>query len=87
MYTLLNNTEASTFDLFLAGKRVASLHYTFDSFENEFHFFYCESIEEKDTDKHRQELMTRAIAEARRRWLRVNVTCPIGLAYMELGAS
>lgn len=28
MYTLLNNSEASKFDLYLPGKLVASLHYT-----------------------------------------------------------
>ena len=43
MYTLLNNQEASKFDLYLPGKLVASLHYTID--EKEVMFIYCEAIE------------------------------------------
>lgn len=86
MYTLLNNTDDSRFDLHLAGKLVASLHYTFDSFENEFHFIHCESLESDDDDNHCSELVKRAIATARKNWLKVHVTCPIALKHMDLGA-
>lgn len=34
MYTLLNNQEATKFDLYLPGKLVASLHYQLDEEED-----------------------------------------------------
>ncbi|KHS54193.1 hypothetical protein [Brevibacterium linens] len=82
MYTMLNNQEASKFDLYLPGKLVASLHYKIDDDADEVMFVYCEAIDATDPDTHCRELMKRALEDARGRMLTVNVTCPIALKYM-----
>jgi len=87
VYTMLNNQEQSKFDLYLPGKLVASLHYKIDDEDNEVMFVYCEAIEDTDKDAHCQEIMKRALEDARGRWLKVNVTCPIALKYMEQNAA
>ena len=81
MYTLLNNQEASKFDLYLPGKLVASLHYTIN--EKEVMFIYCEAIETLESAQHCKELMTRSLKDVRNRHMRVTVTCPIALKYLE----
>ncbi|MCU4297613.1 hypothetical protein D3I60_11060 [Brevibacterium permense] len=87
MYTMLNNQEASKFDLYLPGRLVASLHYKIDDEANDVMFVYCEAIEDIDKDVHCQEIMKRALEDARGRWLKVTVTCPIALKYMEKNAA
>lgn len=81
MYTLLNNQEASKFDLYLPGKLVASLHYTID--EEEVMFIYCEAIETLEAARHCRELMTRSLKDVRNRHMRVTVTCPIALKFLD----
>lgn len=81
MYTLLNNQEASKFDLYLPGKLVASLHYTID--EKEVMFIYCEAIETLDAAHHCKELMTRSLKDVRNRHMKVTVTCPIALKFLD----
>ena len=83
MYTMLNNQEASKFDLYLPGRLVASLHYNIVDEANEVMFIYCEAIDDTDPDTHCRELMKQALEDARGRMLTVNVTCPIALKYME----
>lgn len=85
MYTLLNNQEATKFDLYLPGKLVASLHYQLD--EEDVMFVYCEAVDKSDVDVHCRELMKRALEDVRARRLQVNVTCPIALKYLEENAS
>lgn len=80
MYTLLNNQEASKFDLYLPGKLVASLHYTID--EKEVMFIYCEAIEALEAARHCKELMTRSLKDVRNRHMKVTVTCPIALKFL-----
>lgn len=82
MYTMLDNQNASKFNLYLPGRLVASLHYKVDEDANEVDFVYCEVIDATDPDAHGRELMKRALEEARSKWLTVAVTCPIGLKYM-----
>lgn len=81
MYTLLNNQEASKFDLYLPGKLVASLHYTID--EKEVMFIYCEAIETLDAARHCKELMTRSLKDVRGRHMKITVTCPIALKFLD----
>lgn len=81
MYTLLNNSEASKFDLYLPGKLVASLHYTISS--DEIMFVYCEAIEPIDSEKHCRELMARALEDTLNRRLPITVTCPIARQHMD----
>ena len=81
MYTLLNNQEASKFDLYLPGKLVASLHYTID--EKEVMFIYCEAIETLEAARHCKELMTRSLKNVRNRHMKVIVTCPIALKFLD----
>lgn len=79
MYTLLNNSESSKFDLYLPGRLVASLHYKMQTEDNEVLFIYCEAIGTSDADRHRRELMKRALEDVRNRRMRVTITCPIAL--------
>lgn len=81
MYTLLNNQEASKFDLYLPGKLVASLHYTI--VEKEVMFIYCEAIETLEAAHHCRELMTRSLKDVRNRHMKVTVTCPIALKFLD----
>lgn len=81
MYTLLNNQDASKFDLYLPGKLVASLHYTID--EKEVMFIYCEAIETLEADHHCKELMTRSLKDVRNRHMKVIVSCPIALKFLD----
>lgn len=81
MYTLLNNQESSKFDLYLPGKLVASLHYTID--EKEVMFIYCEAIETLEADQHCRELMSRSLKDVRNRHMKVTVTCPIALKFLD----
>ena len=87
MYKMQNNKSASKYDIFFQSILVASLHYEFDAFENEVTFHHCEPIEDLAADAHCRELMKRAIKDVRKRWLRVNITCPIALKYLEKDAS
>lgn len=80
MYTLLNNQEASKYDLYLPGKLVAALHYKLEADKNEVMFIYCEAIENMEADQHRRELMFRALEDARSRRLKLTITCPIALS-------
>lgn len=81
MYTLLNNQDASKFDLYLPGKLVASLHYTIA--DKEVMFIYCEAIETLDATDHCRELMARSLNDVRNRHMKVTVTCPIALKFLE----
>ncbi|AZL06686.1 hypothetical protein [Brevibacterium aurantiacum] len=81
MYTLLNNQEASKFDLYLPGKLVASLHYTIN--EKEVMFIYCEAIETPEAAHHCKELMTRSLKDVRNRHMKVTVTCAIALKFLD----
>lgn len=81
MYTLLNNQEASKFDLYLPGKLVASLHYTID--EKEVMFIYCEAIETHEATRHCKELMARSLKDVLNRHMKVTVTCPIALKFLD----
>ncbi len=83
MYTMLNNQEGSKYDLYLPGRMVASLHYKINEDDSEVMFIYCEAIEKTDPDAHCRELMKRSLEDARARMLKVNVTCPIGLKYLQ----
>lgn len=81
MYTLLNNQEASKFDLYLPGRLVASLHYSMN--EKELMFIYCEAIEPIEADDHCRELMDRALKDVRNRRMKITVTCPIALRFLD----
>lgn len=85
MYTLLNNSEASKFDLYLPGRLVASLHYTID--EKEVMFIYCEAIEPRESARHCRELMDRALKDVRNRRMKITITCPIALKFVDDPAS
>ena len=78
MYTMLNNQESSKYDLYLPGKLVAALHYKLEPDANEVMFIYCEAIEPTQADRHRWELMRRAVEDAKGRRLKLTITCPIG---------
>lgn len=80
-----DNRDASTFDLYLRGKLVASLHYCID--ENEILYIYCEAIATADADRHCQVLMQWALHESLGRQLKVTITCPIALAYLRENAA
>lgn len=79
---MLDNQNASKFDLYLPGRLVASLHYNVDEDEKGVRFVYCETFDATDPDTHGRELMKRALEEAENKWVTVTVTCPIGLKYM-----
>lgn len=81
MYTLLNNLEAKKFDLYLPGKLVASLHYTIA--DKEVMFIYCEAIETLEAARHCKELMTRSLRDVRNRHMKVTVSCPIALTFLD----
>lgn len=83
MYTLLNNQNSSKFDLYLPGKLVAALHYKLEPDANEVMFIYCEAIEPTQADRHRWELMRRAVEDAKGRRLKLTITCPIGRKALE----
>lgn len=83
MYTMLNNQESSKYDLYLPGKLVAALHYKLEPDANEVMFIYCEAIEPTQADRHRWELMRRAVEDAKGRRLKLTITCPIGLKALE----
>ena len=83
MYTLLNNQESSKYDLYLPGELVAALHYKLEPDTNEVMFIYCEAIEPTRADRHRWELMRRAVEDAKSRRLRLTITCPIGRKALE----
>ena len=83
MYTMLNNQESSKYDLYLPGKLVAALHYKLEPDANEVMFIYCEAIEPTQADRHRRELMRRAVEDAKGRRLKLTITCPIGRKALE----
>lgn len=83
MYTLLNNAESSKFDLYLPGRLVASLHYTIDEDKNSMMLIYCESIEPEDSDRHCTELMMRSLEDVHSRRMKITITCPIALKYVD----
>lgn len=83
MYTMLNNQESSKYDLYLPGKLVAALHYKLEPDANEVMFIYCEAIEPTQADRHRWELMRRAVGDAKGRRLKLTITCPIGRKALE----
>lgn len=77
---LLNNIQASKFELYLPGRLVASLHYTINP--DEIMFVYCESIESDDAKVHCQGLMRLAWEDTLNRRIPVNVTCPIANRFL-----
>ena len=81
MYTLLNNIDASKFDLYLPGKLVASLHYTITP--DEIMFVYCEAIEPLDSDRHCCELLRLALEDSLNRRIPITVSCPIARRYID----
>lgn len=83
MYTMLNNQESSKYDLYLPGKLVAALHYKLEPDANEVMFIYCEAIDHIQADRHRWELMRRAVEDAKGRRLKLTITCPIGRKALE----
>ncbi|AZL06743.1 hypothetical protein [Brevibacterium aurantiacum] len=82
MYTLLNNAESSKFDLYLPGRLVASLHYTIEENENAMMFIYCESIEPEEAAQHCTELMKRALEDVHSRRMKITISCPIAMKYV-----
>ncbi|SMY04446.1 hypothetical protein BSP239C_03840 [Brevibacterium sp. 239c] len=60
---------------------MASLHYTID--EKEVMFIYCEAIGILDAAHHCKELMTRSLRDVRNRHMKVTVTCPIALKFLD----
>lgn len=80
MYTLLNNREASKYDLYRPGQLVASLHYHVTG--HEILLVYCESIEVSDAEVHCRELMKRAYETSLNRQLTITVTCPIASRHL-----
>lgn len=80
MYTMLNNQDASKFDLYLPGKLVASLHYKLTA--DEMMFVYCESIESLEAERHCRELMRRATEDVKSRRMTIQVACPIALKFL-----
>ncbi|MGC3021993.1 MULTISPECIES: hypothetical protein [unclassified Brevibacterium] len=83
MYTLLNNQESSKYDLYLPGQLVAALHYKLERDANEVMFIYCEAIESTQADRHRRELMRRAVEDVKGRRLKLIITCPIARKTLE----
>ncbi len=81
MYTLLNNSEASKFDLYLPGELVASLHYTITP--DEIMFVYCEAIEPLDSERHCRELMRLALEDSLNRRIPITVSCPIARKHID----
>lgn len=81
MYTLLSNSEASKFDLYLPGKLVASLHYTITV--DEIMFVYCEAIEPIDAETHCRELLRLALEDSLNRRIPITVSCPIARKYID----
>ncbi|WP_209323690.1 hypothetical protein [Brevibacterium renqingii] len=81
MYTLLNNSEASKFDLYLPGQLVASLHYTITP--DEIMFVYCEAIEPLDSERHCRELLRLALEDSLNRRIPITVSCPIASKYID----
>lgn len=81
MYTLLNNSEASKFDLYLPGKLVASLHYTITP--DEIVFVYCEAIEPLDSERHCRELLRLALEDSLNRRIPITVSCPIARKHID----
>ncbi|WP_152349050.1 hypothetical protein [Brevibacterium sp. CFH 10365] len=76
-YVLLNNREASKYDLYLPGQLVAALHYNLDPTNHTMMFVYCEAIEKTDANRHCRELMKQATEQIRNRRLELTITCPI----------
>ncbi|MGJ5723427.1 hypothetical protein ACSBQT_03530 [Brevibacterium sp. H602] len=76
-YILLNNREASKYDLYLPGRLVAALHYNLVPAENTMMFVYCEAIEKTEANRHCRELMRQATEHARNRRLELTIPCPI----------
>ena len=76
-YILLNNREASKYDLYLPGRLVAALHYNLDPAEHTMMFVYCEAIEKTEANKHCRELMRQATEHTRNRRLELTIPCPI----------
>lgn len=87
MYTLLNNTESSKFDLYLPGKLVAALHYKIEEDKNEVMLIYCEAIEPREPVDHCRELMKRALDDLRNRRMAITITCPIALEIVKDAAN
>lgn len=85
MYTMLNNQESSKYDLYLPGKLVAALHYKLEAEESEIMLIYCEAIETEEAAHHCTELMRLALDDVKSRRLKLTITCPIALKFMELG--
>lgn len=85
MYTMLNNQESSKYDLYLPGKLVAALHYKLEAEESEIMLIYCEAIETEEAALHCTELMRLALDDIKSRRLKLTITCPIALKFMELG--
>ncbi|MCS4593219.1 hypothetical protein KTJ89_09525 [Brevibacterium sediminis] len=81
MYTLLNNSEASKFDLYLPGHLVASLHYTITP--GEIMFVYCEAIEPLDSDRHCRELLRLALEDSLNRRIPITISCPIARKHID----
>ncbi|MGC2942211.1 MULTISPECIES: hypothetical protein [unclassified Brevibacterium] len=81
MYTLLNNTEASKFDLYLPGQLVASLHYTIAP--DGMMFVYCEAIEPINAERHCRELMRLSLEDSLNRRLPITVSCPIARRHID----
>lgn len=81
VYTLLNNSEASKFDLYLPGKLVASLHYTITP--DEIMFVYCEAIEPLDSERHCRELLRLALEDSLNRRIPITVSCPIARKHID----
>ncbi len=81
VYTLLNNSDASKFDLYLPGQLVASLHYTITP--DEIMFVYCEAIEPLDSERHCRELLRLALDDSLNRRIPITVSCPIARKYID----
>ena len=62
---------------------MAALHYKLEPDANEVMFIYCEAIEPTQADRHRWELMRRAVEDAKGRRLKLTITCPIGRKALE----
>lgn len=75
-YILLNNREASKYDLYLPGRLVAALHYYLDPAEHTMMFVYCEAIEKTEANRHCRELMRQATEHTRNRRLELTIPAP-----------
>ncbi|WP_172170529.1 hypothetical protein [Brevibacterium sp. CT2-23B] len=78
---MLNNSEASKFDLYLPGHLVASLHYTITP--GEIMFVYCEAIEPLDSDRHCRELLRLALEDSLNRRIPITISCPIARKHID----